>query len=113
MTVQQIQQLAARTDAHAPGTRAEAKPKAAPAPSPSADRVEISAQARARAAEAPPPESPELQSAREELRDMPPLDPKRAADILDRVKSGYYDQPQVVRMVAEGLTAGFRGHRAE
>lgn len=113
MNVRQIQQLAAtRTDAQAAHARPEAQPKAAGAPAP-ADRVEISAEARARASVDHPAESAELQRARKALLDIPPLDPQRVADVLDRVESGYYDRPEVVRMVAEALTAGFRAMRAE
>ncbi len=63
------------------------------------DRVEISDAARAAVSDAAA--NTEINFARKALLGMPPLSEKRAADILARVQSGYYSQPDVLKQIAE------------
>lgn len=68
------------------------------ATAPAQDRVEISDAARAAGQNA---ETTEVHLAKKALLGIPPLSDKRAADILARIQSGYYSQPDVLRQIAE------------
>ena len=66
------------------------------------DRVEISAEARSVIAEQAAMQK-EIEQARMALRDVPPLTEERIAAILERVKSGYYDRPDVLEEISNRL----------
>lgn len=67
------------------------------------DRVEISDAARAAVSDAT--STHEMHLARKALLGIPPLSEKRSADILARVQSGYYSQPDILRQIAERVAA--------
>jgi hypothetical protein len=93
------------TDAYKSASNASAKKSEAPKNAPIEDRVELSEAARAQSKA----KGGELEQAHEALLDMPPLDPKRKEDILRRVQSGYYSQPDVLKQVAQRLSADLTG----
>lgn len=71
------------------------------------DTVEISAAARQAAAENQSVQ--DVNFAKKALLGVPPLSEDRAADILKRIQSGYYNQPEVIDAVAKGLTKDLTG----
>ena len=75
----------------------------------SGDRVELSTAARARSTE----QDGELARARESLRALPPLEAERREVILERVKKGYYSQPENLKIIAERLSADLTGRESE
>lgn len=85
-----------------------ADPRSAPsarsgaAASADTDRVELSAGAKAEAQQARSGHglSPEVESARVALRAQPSLSPERLHELKERVRTGHYDQPEVVARVA-------------
>lgn len=74
----------------------------APAPAPAAggDRVELSAAARATSAQPAASQSPEVEAARVALRAGSGLGPARLHELRERVRTGHYDQPEVVDRTA-------------
>jgi hypothetical protein len=93
------------TDAYQSASNASAKKSEAPANAPIEDRVELSEAARAQSKA----KGGELEKAHQELLDMPPLDPKRKDHILRRVQEGYYSQPDVLKQIAQRLSADLTG----
>ncbi|MEM1118350.1 MAG: hypothetical protein AAF845_01745 [Bacteroidota bacterium] len=87
----------------ADGARQTPSPPAAPAaPEAASDRVEISAQGRADAvAQRPATGAPEVETARLALRSADSLDAAQLHDLREKVRTGYYDQPEVIGRVAE------------
>lgn len=85
---------------------ASAKAAGRTAASGSGDRVEISDAARAAAENT---QSRELTFARKALLGIPPLSSDRVADILERVKEGYYSQPEVVKEISEKISSELLG----
>lgn len=79
------------------------------APPPAQDRVELSEAARAHTAPEADPHAGELEHAREALLGIPPLDAGRKEDILLRVQEGYYSSPDVLKQIAQKLSADFGG----
>jgi hypothetical protein len=71
------------------------------------DKVEISDAARA--ALSKQSGSPEIDFAKKALLGIPPLSPKRAADMLARIQNGYYSQPEVINMTAQKLGTELAG----
>jgi len=72
------------------------------------DRVTISEEGRARlAAEAARADA--TQAGREALDALPEMSEARAAELRDRVASGYYGQPEQTRAVADRLADELRG----
>lgn len=71
------------------------------------DKVEISDAARAALAR----QSGQVETdfARKALSGVPPLSEKRAADIMERVQSGFYSRPDVLRQTAEKLANELTG----
>jgi hypothetical protein len=79
----------------------------------SRDRVELSARGRAEAAQqSRPPQSPEVELARVALRSQPSLSPERLHELRERVRTGHYDQPEVVARVAAAATRDLSGPAA-
>ena len=92
---------AARTGRTARETAADAP---ASASSKAGDDVQISAEARARAAEGRRDAGSEIETARVALRSEP-LSDARLHELRERVRTGYYDQPEVIGRVAEQAAA--------
>ncbi len=82
----------------------ETTPSSAVPASEAADRVELSGAGR----EASATGTPVLAFARKALENIPPLSQERVAEILDRIKSDYYEQPEVTRQIAQRVAASFR-----
>ncbi len=76
------------------------------APQPADDRVDISDAGRAAQAEESA-RAEELTFARKAMLGIPPLDASRAEDIFQRINSGYYSQPDIVKQMAEGVMENF------
>jgi hypothetical protein len=73
-----------------------------------ADKVEISDAARTALAK-DAGSAAEVQFAKKALLGIPPLSEKRAADILARVQSGFYSQPEVLKQIAERVGTELSG----
>ncbi|SHL01961.1 flagellar biosynthesis anti-sigma factor FlgM [Rhodothermus profundi] len=80
------------------GKRAEATPSEK---APAEDRVDLSEAARTAAQQAE--ETPELEFARQALRSVPSISPERVAAILRHLQSGYYQQPAIIKEIAERI----------
>lgn len=95
---------AAKVDPAASRASAQPSPQNAPAPPASgadADRVELSAAALAQASSASPVESgTDLEVARTALRSGADLSASEIHDLRQKVRSGHYDQPDVLDRVA-------------
>lgn len=70
---------------------------------PKSDRVEISNDARAALSQAR--SSEELAFARKALQGLPEMSEERTAELQNRIKSGYYGSPDVLRNVSERIAA--------
>ena len=92
---------AARAGRTTRDTAAEAAPTAATA---GGDDVQISAEARARAADSPRADSPEIETARVALRSES-LSDARLHELRERVRTGHYNQPEVIGRVAAQAAA--------
>ncbi|BBM71960.1 flagellar biosynthesis anti-sigma factor FlgM [Rhodothermus marinus] len=67
----------------------------------SEDRVDLSEAARTAAQQAEA--TPDLEFARQALRSVPSISPERVAAILRHLQSGYYQQPAVLKEIAERI----------
>jgi len=67
----------------------------------SEDRVDLSEAARTAAQQAET--TPDLEFARQALRSVPSISPERVAAILRHLQSGYYQQPAVLKEIAERI----------
>ena len=85
--------------AQAAPSRPGTAPAAPAAASDAGDRVELSAQALARADQGEA-QSPEVEAARVALRAGGGLGDARLHELRERVRTGHYDQPDVVDRVA-------------
>lgn len=65
------------------------------------DRVDLSEAARTAAQQAEA--TPDLEFARQALRSVPSISPERVAAILRHLQSGYYQQPAVLKEIAERI----------
>ena len=93
---------------------ASAEASAQPAaPAEQQDRLELSAAARSQQAAPEAGDPAELERARKALLGMPPLDPKRAEDIILRVQEGFYSQPDVLKQIAEGVQSALAGQQPD
>lgn len=68
------------------------------------DRLELS-----QAALAQREKDTALDQARKAFFDLPPLEPGRREQILQRVQQGYYSQPEMIDLIAEKLHADATG----
>ena len=103
MNIQRLYAPFKKADVAAPNGAERAQAARASKPAEGGDdRVEISAEARAVIAEQAAMQE-EVEQARMALRDVPPLTEERVAAILERVKSGYYDRPEVLAEISERL----------
>ena len=75
-------------------------------PQVSDDRVDISDAGRAAQA-AETSQTEELAFARKAMLGIPPLDDSRMEDIFQRINSGFYSQPEVVKQMAAGVMQTF------
>ena len=75
-------------------------------PQVSDDRVDISDAGRAAQA-SETSQTEELALARKAMLGIPPLDDSRVEDIFQRINSGFYSQPEVVKQMAEGVMQTF------
>ncbi|MFO7314813.1 flagellar biosynthesis anti-sigma factor FlgM [Rhodothermus marinus] len=67
----------------------------------SEDRVDLSKAARTAAQQAEA--TPDLEFARQALRSVPSISPERVAAILRHLQSGYYQQPVILKEIAERI----------
>jgi len=65
------------------------------------DRVDLSEAARTAAQQAEA--TPDLEFARQALRSVPSISPERVAAILRHLQSGYYQQPVILKEIAERI----------
>jgi hypothetical protein len=70
------------------------------------DRVEISHAARSAAYQAP---APEIDFGKKALLGIPPLSEERVAEILERVREGFYSQPDALNVIVERLSSDLLG----
>ncbi len=75
--------------------------EAAPEQATPEDRVDLSEAARTAAQQAEA--TPDLEFARQALRSVPSISPERVAAILRHLQSGYYQQPAVLKEIAERI----------
>ncbi len=73
----------------------------APSTPNSGDRVDLSEAARTAARQAE--ETADLEFARQALRSVPSISPERVAAILRHLQSGYYQQPAIIKEIAERI----------
>ena len=71
------------------------------------DRVEISADARAALSQQRTTQ--EMQFSRKALLSIPSLSKERSAEILQRIRDGYYSQPDILKEIAEHVADELAG----
>ncbi len=74
---------------------------ATPVQATSEDRVDLSEAARTAAQQAEA--TSDLEFARQALRSVPSISPERVAAILRHLQSGYYQQPAIIKEIAERI----------
>ena len=75
----------------------------APADAPATDRLELSAEARTASAEQTELER-EVAFARRAMYSLPPLDAERAQALVEHLRQGHYDAPDVLLKLSRALT---------
>ena len=115
MNVQSSSDLRAASPVHQSGSvhpdatsHGAAQTSGASAPEAGSDRVEISTQGRADAAKRPASGAPEVETARLALRAADGLDAARLHELREKVRTGHYDQPDVIGRVAEAAARDLR-----
>lgn len=93
---------AGKTEAGAPARQTSAAP-----PSPPRDRIELSDVVRGRLPNTE--RGREIAFARKALQELPPMSEERLAKIRDRMESGFYSRPEVLRKVAGRLADEVKG----
>lgn len=88
--------------------RASTPSTGAPAPEAAGDRVEISAQGRADARRSATG-APEVETARLALRAADGLDAAQLHELREKVRTGHYDQPEVIARIADAAVRDLLG----